>query len=842
MKVTLLNWDTINKVHGIDELGNTVYLNILGYYPFIYINVDNMNNIPKENNIVKKEIVTRKMFYGFDGEKDHRLVKLYFKNTMDLYIFCKNFPFKVYEKKNQDIKFFHVTGIKPCGTYDIDITNNKWTGHYSSIVDKYVDYIPNNLREMTIDIECINPQFNFPDSERQSDIITHIGVAMNEEDYCFSIEPCNKINDNHFIFSSEKELLIEFSKFVKKMDPHIIITYNGDCFDNHYIYNRMIMNNIIPNIGINDKEDQLIESTFQSAQRGRRDFKRVRVNGRLTHDILQSIEKVYTNLDSYKLDNVAKKFIGSQKDDIKPMDIHKSYVNKDIELSTKVALYCIQDTRLTYKLYKKLKLFLTTIQMANTCSVPYQYVLEKGETIKTMSLILNETYNNDFVIQDIQGYKMEYTGATVIPPKETGIFKNPTITLDFASLYPSIIMAHNLCYMTIVKDNKYMNLPGYEYETLKIDHGNSHFNVTYVKNVNGFSKHILETLSKKRKEAKKEMKKHDFGSFEYDLYDKKQLSYKLAMNSYYGFLASMKLSCPEIAATVTFYGRQMIHQTKDYIHRNMKDVSVIYGDTDSAFIYLKDRFFERMKIYGSNERLSKALEIGPGLAQRVTKIFKAPILLEFEKVYSPLILLSKKRYIGVLYTKSEKYDYIDTKGIVLKRRDNFNYMKIVYQNLVDIMLWKDSNQKLLEETLINSLKDLSLGKVDKNELKYSVKFKGDGLYQNDNIQQNIYDKIKQRQGYDIPTSGERISYCYIKVLGRKNLLARDKAEHFDYVIDNGMDLDYKYYISKLKTPIKELLKGIVNVDAIFFDYESDGYKRKNPHLNPSQTKIMKFFK
>jgi len=842
MKVTLLYWYDINKVYGIDENSKKVNVTIYGFYPFIYMNRENFEKIKDKQKIHKFEYTQKQFFYGFDGEKKHNLVKCYFKNTIDMYIFCKSTPFRVYEKKNQNLKFFHQTKILPCGSYDIKVINGKWQGHYKSLVSCQVDYIPDNLVEMALDIECINPSFKFPEPERENDVITHIGVTINEDEYCFSLNPCNKINDNHFIFDSEYDLLVNFSIFVRKMDPDVIITYNGDTFDMSYIYNRMVMNNIVPQLGRDNVQDELNVSRFSSAQRGIKDFKRVKINGRISYDILQSIEKLYTNLESYKLDNVAKTFLNSQKDDIRPIDIHKSFVRKDIELSTKVALYCMQDTRLTHRLYRHLKLFITNFQMSNVCMLPFQDILQRGETIKTMSLIMNEISDKDYIIQDIDSYKMDYEGATVINPDECGKFQGPIITLDFASLYPSIIMAHNLCYTTIVKDKRYLGLPGYEYQNFEWKYKDSNIKVTFVKNINGVSKNILKNVGLERKKAKKEMRNHEPGTFEYDYYDKKQLSYKLVMNSYYGFLASMSLSCPEIAATVTYLGRTMIQQVKDYIHKNISGAKVLYGDTDSVMIDIFSYMGKIIDDQDSKRRLKQALELGPKLADEITKIFNDPIKLEFEKVYMPYILLTKKRYIGVLYTQPEKYDKIDKKGIVLKRRGNFNYMKTVYSNIVDLLLWNDDPKTEIRNYLINSLSDLNNGLIDIKELVYSVKFKGDGEYKIENISQVLFNNIKSRNGYDLPETGERINFCYINVFGKNNLLSRERVEHYDYVVDNKISLDYKDYISKLKNPIKELLKGVIDVEPIFYEYESKKKKRKNPQYNVNQQKITKFFK
>jgi DNA polymerase delta subunit 1 len=120
-----------------------------------------------------------------------------------------------------------------------------------------------------------------------------------------------------------------------------------------------------------------------------------------------------------------------------------------------------------------------------------------------------------------------YEGATVLSA-QTGAYYTPITALDFASLYPSIMMAHNLCYSSLVMSPKYDNLPGVEYETF----GNHKF----AQNVPSLLPAILDELKLFRKQAKKDMavaKAAKDDTME-SIYNGKQLAYKISMNSVYG--------------------------------------------------------------------------------------------------------------------------------------------------------------------------------------------------------------------------------------------------------------------------------------------------------------------
>ena len=180
-----------------------------------------------------------------------------------------------------------------------------------------------------------------------------------------------------------------------------------------------------------------------------------------------------------------------------------------------------------------------------------------------------------------------YEGATVLEAQK-GAYYTPITALDFEALYPSIMTAHNLCYSTLVMDERrYGNVPGVEYETFSVGDRTYKF----AQNVPSLLPSILIELKQFRKKAKKDMAAAT-GSMK-EVYNGKQLAYKISMNSVYGFTGASKgmLPCVPIAATVTCEGRHMIEQTKELVEREFPGAKVRYGDSvtgDTPMVVMMD--------------------------------------------------------------------------------------------------------------------------------------------------------------------------------------------------------------------------------------------------------------
>ena len=223
----------------------------------------------------------------------------------------------------------------------------------------------------------------------------------------------------------------------------------------------------------------------------------------------------------------------------------------------------------------------------------------------------------------------------------------------------------------------------------------------------GILPEILEELLSARKRAKQDLK-NATDPLERAVLDGRQLALKISANSVYGFTGATvgQLPCLEISASTTAYGRQMIDHTKKLVEEKYTtangyegDAEVIYGDTDSVMIKFNCK------------ELKTSMEYGLEAADYVSATFTKPIKLEFEKCYWPYLLISKKRYAGLLWENSEKWTKMDTKGIETVRRDNCLLVRQVVETcLTKILMERDIPGAV--KYVQNTISDLLMNKLD----------------------------------------------------------------------------------------------------------------------------------
>jgi len=738
---------------------------------------------------------------------------------------------KVYESNIDPVlRFMHVSGCSSTGWIDPGLCEpdiktscdiNLWSPNWRFIQPVSRDDIA-PFRIMSFDIECYSSTGAFPDPRNPQDVVFQIGMTTKEfgrdgwfDRKCLCLK--KTVGQDLESFETERELLDAFQKYLVKVDPDIITGWNIFGFDLEFLHVRAVLRGASTVWGRvkDDPVEKVVEKNLSSSALGNNLLKMTPMKGRYVFDLFQDVKREH-KLESYSLNNVSKHFLKDQKNDMPVKEIFGRYAEGDPERLGEVAAYCIQDTVLPHKLLAKLCQIQNQIEMAKACWVPLSFLSERGQQIKVFSQMAKKARELGFIIptfrrpqNDSADAEDGYQGATVLEA-QTGAYYGPITALDFASLYPSIMCAHNLCYSTLVMDPKYDNLPGVEYET----YGPHKFaqSGSDGKPVTSLLPVILTDLKTFRKKAKKLMAQHEGTPME-AIYNGQQLAYKVSMNSIYGFTGASKGMLPlvAIASTVTMRGRQMIETTKNYVEAHFPGAKVRYGDTDSVMV--------EFDVQGrkGQEAIDYSWQLGEQAAEQCTKLFKAPNDLELEKVYCPYFLYSKKRYAAKMWegktspdgTVNVVFKKIDVKGLQVVRRDSCPYVRETLKSLLDMVL-ESSDPTPVIEFARDAARKLMAGDVPTDKLLMSKQLASDYKVPQPHV--TVRDKMRARAPGSEPQQGDRVSFVIIKGDGKMF----EKAEDPVWARDNKVPLDYQYYFTnQFKKPVQDLLEPLVSADLIF---------------------------
>jgi DNA polymerase delta subunit 1 len=887
------------SIFGKTEDGKSVCLTT-AFTPYFFIklpaNIDagkiqRIYNILDEkckDSLVAYSVMKSKDVWGFQNSEEFAFMKVTFKHlqarrfvdsflrkplnqTPELFSIFGVRNVKVYESNLDPVlRLMHRTEIQSTGWLDtgshcirshfahvdIDLFCNDWSSLKPVARDDVAPFVV-----ASVDIECNSSTGKFPDADIPGDACFQIAISLctfgSDEPYdktclCYKKTDSNLEGCDIRSYATEREMLEAFQKYIHTKDIDIITGWNIFGFDMEYIYKRAQINRChydFFNLGkLKDTESELVIKKLSSSALGDNLLKLLPMSGRFIFDMFHEVKKGY-KLDSYKLDNVSKLYLGDQKIDMAPKEMFARYREEDPVKLREVAEYCIKDTLLPHKLMKKLCTLLNLVEMAKATWVPATFLVERGQQIKVFSQLTKKARELGFMVPTIRyGAIPEepYEGATVLEAQK-GAYYTPITALDFEALYPSIMMAHNLCYSSYVMDEKkYGNVPGITYETFNIGDRTYKF----AQDVPSLLPSILLELKQFRKQAKRDMA--NATGFMKEVYNGKQLAYKISMNSVYGFTGAGKgiLPCVPIASTTTSKGRSMIEETKNYVEANFPGAKVRYGDTDSVMVE-----FDVGDLKGE-EAIAYSWKVGERAAEECSALFKKPNNLELEKVYWPYFLYSKKRYAAKLWTKGKDdkmhMDYIDIKGLQVVRRDNTPHVREVCKELLDVVLTssdpgppkelaKERAIELLSGDVPNDKLILSQGLSD----SYKVGGKSVSVTSPESVNINqshvqVVMKMRQRKPGSEPQSGDRVPYLLTKTEDSK-AKAYEKAEDPKYVEEHGVPVDYHYYfLNKFLNPVCDLLDPLYeNVKEEIFGEIINQHKPVKPPKLPSLSGMKK---
>lgn len=799
----------IITIYGRTDDGKSVAVSFK-FYPYFYIDAgyDDM-----------RPAIERKSLWGFQNSEKRRYIKREFNTLEDVRRF--KYRYKTTYEANIDpvLRFMHRTDISSTGwidtgkccerSYNTTCSIDLFCTNWETLKPVQRDTIA-PFRIMSLDIETFSSDGSFPRADVKDNVIFQIGMTTRVYGTDISEKVILCLGDTHLreadVFETERHLLERFAEYLRESDPDIITGWNIFGFDLEYIYKRLVLLGLGEDAFVwgRDKERcvKLVEKKLASSALGSNILKMVPIEGRFVFDLFHEIKREH-KLDKYSLDFVSKHFLNDSKIDIKPKEMFQIFRDKDPVSLGRVAEYCLKDTELPHKLMKKLVTIETLIEMAKATWVPLSFLSERGQQIKVYSQLTRKARQLGFIVPTCIKLDddVSYEGATVLEP-QTGAYYSPITALDFASLYPSIMMAHNLCYSTLVMDPKYMNIPGVQYERY-----GQH---VFAQNVPSLLPEILRELKDFRKKAKKDMALHEGTPLE-AVFNGRQLAYKISMNSVYGFTGASKgmLPCVAIASTVTMRGRQMIQETKEYIEKNFEGAHVRYGDTDSVMVE-----FDMQGRIGQ-EALEYSWALGERASKECSTLFKSPNNLELEKVYCPYFLYSKKRYAAKMYEKkgdSVIFKKIDVKGLQVVRRDTCPYVRETCKKVLASILDSNDPSSAIEYARECARKLVS-GNVDMN-LLILTKQLGSEYKTSNHAHVAVRDKIKERDPGSEPKSGDRVQYVIVQ--GPKKARLFEKSEDPTWAQEHGIKLDYDYYFkNQLQGPVLDLLEPVIGDTDIF---------------------------
>jgi len=393
-------------------------------------------------------------------------------------------------------------------------------------------------------------------------------------------------------FNDERRMIHGWELLIKDCD--VIAGYNIAGFDIQYIIERakaLSMSKLI----VGNADDTLWYKKHDS--KGKNVTVIGGIKGKIVEDVLYILRrddasntiKADYNLKNLKLEVTAKEILKKEKKDFSIQEMI-DYWEKGIN-EEKFIDYCSVDSELALEFITKFRLLDKFIGLSRRAGkVPQDIIDSQGFGSLVENLLMKELGKNGRVVPcrgkshtnigDDVSDDNELKGAFVKEPK-VGISDNVVIA-DYASLYPSLIIKHNMCYSTVILDNSIPDDP----ETMNIVRDeDGKLLGRFVKShiLKGIVPSILESLTTERKTAKAEMKKYEKGSSNYLTWDSEQNATKILMNSFFGYTGEQgaKLYCFQVASSITGSGQKQIKYTMKMID------DIIVTDTDEKQYKLK---------------------------------------------------------------------------------------------------------------------------------------------------------------------------------------------------------------------------------------------------------------
>jgi DNA polymerase zeta len=541
----------------------------------------------------------------------------------------------------------------------------------------------------------------------------------------------------------------------------------------------------------------------------------------------------------------------------------------------RVVDYYLYRAEANLRLMSRLDLINKTCEFARVYGIEFYHVLSRGSQYRVESMMLRVARKLNYVaLSATPKQKAQMRAPDCIPltlEPESGFYTAPMAVLDFQSLYPSVIIAHNICFTTCLGRVEQIGKEGcFKFgcsslflsdELLKsLDMRNDIYvapnGVAFVKPHirKGILPIMLDDILRTRVMVKNSMKLHKSAKAAASnsnsnesllkVLDSRQLSLKLIANVTFGYTAanySGRMPCVEVGDTIVRVARHTLENSIKHIETNRAKYGgcrVVYGDTDSIFV-----LFEKSS-------KPEAFEWAYKIVDDISDMNVKPMKLKFEKIYMPSILLAKKRYCGYMYETPQQLEpVLDTKGTEIIRRDGCQVAAKVLERAIKV-LFELKDVAKVRDYVARQCGKIVNGKVNLKEFIIAKEYRGRDSYENVKSVAacQIANKALIKDPLAEPLAGERVPY--VLVYGTPGLPLYELVRSPEELINNTeLRLNYEYYVMKQIMPpldrvmvllnenVYEWIKGVSFKQRLFqyyFNHNSSNQEAKGGHKDGHQ--------
>ncbi|KAL8772018.1 MAG: hypothetical protein Q9209_002683 [Squamulea sp. 1 TL-2023] len=548
----------------------------------------------------------------------------------------------------------------------------------------------------------------------------------------------------------------------------------------------------------------------------------IRVTGRHMINIWRAM-RGELNLLQYTIENVVFHLLHRRVPHYPYQHLTRWYTSEKPKDLARVVDYYVSRVQLDLEILERNELVPRTSEQARLLGVDFFSVFSRGSQFKVESLMFRIAKAENFLLPSPSRKQVGQQNALECLPlvmePQSAFYNSPLLVLDFQSLYPSVMIAYNYCYSTFLgrvvswRGQNKMGFTDYHRDPRLLELFKDHVNIApngmmYVKPDlrKSLLAKMLGEILETRVMVKSGMKVDRDDKTLQRLLNNRQLALKLIANVTYGYTSasfSGRMPCSEIADSIVQTGRETLEKAIALIHSVEKwGAEVVYGDTDSLFVYLK------------GQSKDEAFNVGKEIADTITNMNPRPIKLKFEKVYFPCVLLAKKRYVGFKYeSKEQKEPDFDAKGIETVRRDGTPAEQKIEEKALKI-LFRTSDLSQVKRYFQRQCSKIMKGKISIQDFCFAKEVKL-GTYSDKGPPPPgalISTKRMLEDPRAEPQYGERVPY--VVITGGPGARLIDRCVAPDVLLHNDHhELDAEYYISKNLIPPLERIFNLVGANV-----------------------------